>query len=103
MLSPVMQRESFIMIILVSLLPSTFQRLCRLVGDYCLRSLETAEENARRLSKEPTLVLPHPECCETQLLNPVICEQCGVCYLLFSVYNKPSFIRFIWAKIGYMN
>ncbi|XP_067928201.1 histone-lysine N-trimethyltransferase SMYD5-like isoform X2 [Watersipora subatra] len=48
--------------------------------DYCMRSLETAEQNARRLSKQESLVLPHPECCETQLLQHVVCEGCGTRY-----------------------
>uniref|UniRef100_A0AAQ5ZZL3 Protein-lysine N-trimethyltransferase SMYD5 n=1 Tax=Amphiprion ocellaris TaxID=80972 RepID=A0AAQ5ZZL3_AMPOC len=48
--------------------------------EFCLRALETAEENARRLSGNPGLSLPHPElCCVRPELHQA-CPQCQVMY-----------------------
>ncbi|RXM36582.1 SET and MYND domain-containing protein 5 [Acipenser ruthenus] len=44
--------------------------------DYCLRSLETAEENGRRLSGNPCLSLPHPEQCRVRRELHEACPQC---------------------------
>ena len=33
--------------------------------DHCMKPLETAEENVRRLTSNPSVSLPHPECCQT--------------------------------------
>ncbi|XP_065157340.1 histone-lysine N-trimethyltransferase SMYD5 [Atheta coriaria] len=48
--------------------------------DHCLRPLETAEENVRRLSAKPNIVLPHPECCETNKTTITACPSCGINY-----------------------
>ncbi|KAI1883796.1 hypothetical protein AGOR_G00235280 [Albula goreensis] len=48
--------------------------------EYCLRSLETAEENARRLSGNPSLILPHPEQCRVRKELHQMCPQCQVMY-----------------------
>ncbi|GJQ69057.1 hypothetical protein Trydic_g6221 [Trypoxylus dichotomus] len=48
--------------------------------DHCLRPLETAEENARRLSAKPELRLPYPECCNTNKNTSACCTLCGVNY-----------------------
>ncbi|KAJ8262495.1 hypothetical protein GJAV_G00167100 [Gymnothorax javanicus] len=48
--------------------------------DYCMRSLETAEENARRLSGNPSLILPHPEQCKVCPGQHQACPQCQVMY-----------------------
>ncbi|XP_043920389.1 SET and MYND domain-containing protein 5 [Protopterus annectens] len=48
--------------------------------DHCMRSLETAEENARRLSGKPLLVLPHPEQCTIRKEHHQACPQCQVMY-----------------------
>uniref|UniRef100_A0A671WPX4 Protein-lysine N-trimethyltransferase SMYD5 n=1 Tax=Sparus aurata TaxID=8175 RepID=A0A671WPX4_SPAAU len=48
--------------------------------DYCLRALETAEENARRLSGIPGLNLPHPELCRVRPELHQACPQCQVMY-----------------------
>ncbi|XP_045469214.1 histone-lysine N-trimethyltransferase SMYD5 isoform X2 [Harmonia axyridis] len=48
--------------------------------DHCLRPLETAEENARRLTGNTNLILPYPECCTTKKDTIVSCEKCGVEY-----------------------
>lgn len=46
--------------------------------EYCLRALETAEENARRLSGKPGLSLPHPELCKVRPELHQACPQCQV-------------------------
>uniref|UniRef100_A0A8C9YGK1 Protein-lysine N-trimethyltransferase SMYD5 n=1 Tax=Sander lucioperca TaxID=283035 RepID=A0A8C9YGK1_SANLU len=48
--------------------------------EYCLRALETAEENARRLSGNPGLSLPHPELCRVRPELHQACPQCQVMY-----------------------
>ncbi|XP_018006622.1 histone-lysine N-trimethyltransferase SMYD5 isoform X1 [Hyalella azteca] len=48
--------------------------------DQCLRSLETAECNVRRLCQEPLLVLPHPECADTALPAVLLCPGCQAEY-----------------------
>ncbi|XP_072353849.1 protein-lysine N-trimethyltransferase SMYD5 [Scyliorhinus torazame] len=48
--------------------------------DYCLRSLETAEENSRRLSGNPSLILPHPELCSVQKELLDFCPACQELY-----------------------
>uniref|UniRef100_A0A672IAG4 Protein-lysine N-trimethyltransferase SMYD5 n=1 Tax=Salarias fasciatus TaxID=181472 RepID=A0A672IAG4_SALFA len=48
--------------------------------DFCLRALETAEENARRLSGIPGLSLPHPELCRVRPELHQACPQCQVMY-----------------------
>lgn len=46
----------------------------------CLRPLETAEENAQRLTDDWKLTLPHPECCTTKKELITECPDCGVKY-----------------------
>ncbi|CAL8107681.1 unnamed protein product [Orchesella dallaii] len=48
--------------------------------EYCLRALETAEQNVRRLTQNQTLELPHPECCETKPELHVKCDKCPAEY-----------------------
>ncbi|XP_070210003.1 histone-lysine N-trimethyltransferase SMYD5-like isoform X2 [Littorina saxatilis] len=48
--------------------------------EFCLRSLETAEEMSRRLTNNPSLVLPHPECCEVDSSVHTCCPHCQVKY-----------------------
>ncbi|MCJ8735728.1 hypothetical protein PDJAM_G00250710 [Pangasius djambal] len=48
--------------------------------EYCLRALETAEENARRLSGLPALGLPHPELCKVRPELHQACPHCQVMY-----------------------
>uniref|UniRef100_A0A672SKZ7 Protein-lysine N-trimethyltransferase SMYD5 n=1 Tax=Sinocyclocheilus grahami TaxID=75366 RepID=A0A672SKZ7_SINGR len=48
--------------------------------EYCLRALETAEENARRLSGLPALSLPHPELCKVRPDRHQACPHCQVMY-----------------------
>ena len=45
-----------------------------------MRPLENAEENARRLTGKPDIVLPYPECCETKKELITECSSCGVKY-----------------------
>ncbi|XP_045449804.1 histone-lysine N-trimethyltransferase SMYD5 [Melitaea cinxia] len=51
-----------------------------LACDHCMRPLETPEQNVRRLSAKPDIVLPHSDCFETDLLNITSCNQCGILY-----------------------
>ncbi|XP_051171373.1 histone-lysine N-trimethyltransferase SMYD5 [Leptopilina boulardi] len=51
-----------------------------LACDNCLKPLETAEENVRRLSEKSNIILPYPECCETKTELITECELCGVKY-----------------------
>lgn len=46
--------------------------------DYCLKSLETAECMARRLTGNANLVLEHKECCEAEKAQLLYCE-CPSC------------------------
>ncbi|XP_060076891.1 histone-lysine N-trimethyltransferase SMYD5-like [Ylistrum balloti] len=48
--------------------------------EYCLKSLETAETQCQRLTENPSLSLPFPECCEAQPAQYVMCPQCQVVY-----------------------
>ncbi|XP_077293584.1 SET and MYND domain containing, class 5 [Arctopsyche grandis] len=48
--------------------------------DHCMRPLETAEQNVRRLAAEPAIILPHPQCCTTSLQNITQCENCDTKY-----------------------
>ncbi|XP_043544872.1 SET and MYND domain-containing protein 5 isoform X1 [Chiloscyllium plagiosum] len=48
--------------------------------DYCMRSLESAEENSRRLSGNPTLILPHPEQCS---VRKELLDTCPACKELY--------------------
>uniref|UniRef100_A0A8C5N349 Uncharacterized protein n=1 Tax=Leptobrachium leishanense TaxID=445787 RepID=A0A8C5N349_9ANUR len=48
--------------------------------DHCLRSLETAEENAQRLSGNVHVVLPYPELCTIQNGLHQQCPRCQVSY-----------------------
>ncbi|XP_035017834.1 histone-lysine N-trimethyltransferase SMYD5 [Hippoglossus stenolepis] len=48
--------------------------------EFCLRALETAEDNARRLSGIPGLNLPHPELCRVRPELHQTCPQCQVMY-----------------------
>ncbi|KAK3919604.1 SET and MYND domain-containing protein 5 [Frankliniella fusca] len=60
--------------------------------DYCMRPLESAEENARRLSGKPELVLPYPQCCVTAKNQHTECGACGVRYCSVSCLEQA------WAK-----
>ncbi|XP_032891637.1 SET and MYND domain-containing protein 5 [Amblyraja radiata] len=48
--------------------------------DHCMSSLETAEENSRRLSGNPGLSLPHPEQCTVRKELLHYCPMCQVLY-----------------------
>lgn len=61
-----------------------------LACDYCMKSLETAEEMARRLCNDDSVSLPHPECCQNKQLTPIACEKCGVKYCTFNCLNRAS-------------
>jgi len=68
--------------------------------NHCLRHLETAEENIRRLTGNSSLELPYPECCETNKECIVSCPGCGVEYCsencqttAFAQYHKTLCIQ----------
>ncbi len=49
--------------------------------EYCLRPLESAEENVRRLTEDFTIKLPYlKENCTTNKQLHCVCEQCGLEY-----------------------
>lgn len=54
------------------------QSVLSVACEYCLRALETAEENARRLSTQPALGLPHPELCKVRPELHQACPHCQV-------------------------
>ena len=62
--------------------------------DYCLRALETAEENARRLSGIPGLNLPHPELCRVRPELHQACPQCQVSTIGTRVGSDTRLILF---------
>ncbi|CAH1398454.1 unnamed protein product [Nezara viridula] len=45
---------------------------------HCLRPMEDTEENVRRLTNNPNIVLPFPELCPTNKSLHRYCDQCGV-------------------------
>uniref|UniRef100_A0A1Y1L0P8 SET domain-containing protein n=1 Tax=Photinus pyralis TaxID=7054 RepID=A0A1Y1L0P8_PHOPY len=59
---------------------------------YChmlfLSPLESAQENARRLTGNPELILPYPECCTTNKNSIVSCSTCGVEYCSVHCQNE---------------
>ncbi|XP_050678963.1 histone-lysine N-trimethyltransferase SMYD5 isoform X1 [Leptidea sinapis] len=48
--------------------------------DYCMRPLETPEQNVRRLAAKPDIVLPHAGNFEADLMNVNSCGQCESLY-----------------------
>uniref|UniRef100_A0A1E1WRE0 Protein-lysine N-trimethyltransferase SMYD5 n=1 Tax=Pectinophora gossypiella TaxID=13191 RepID=A0A1E1WRE0_PECGO len=51
-----------------------------LACDHCMRPLETPEQNVRRLSNKPDIVLPYSDSFEINLDTITNCGQCGVLY-----------------------
>jgi len=49
-----------------------------LACDHCMRSLETAEQMARRLTGNASLMLPHSNCCNVRPSEHVTCHHCSV-------------------------
>ena len=62
--------------------------------EYCLRSLETAEDMTRRLAENPALVLPHPECCSVDSSLYVCCPYCQV-KKYFNYLTEYNFFEFL--------
>ena len=48
--------------------------------DHCLEPMETTEDNVRRLTGDPNVLLPYPEACPIKTTFHTACEQCGVEY-----------------------
>ncbi|XP_034948079.1 SET and MYND domain-containing protein 5 [Chelonus insularis] len=59
-----------------------------LACDNCMSPLETAEENARRLTGKKDLILPYSECCETKKDLITECPACGVKYCSNECLNE---------------
>ena len=59
--------------------------------EFCLRSLETAEDMSRRLSDNPAVVLPHPECCEVDSSSHTCCPHCQVCVIRDILYKSYAY------------
>lgn len=59
-----------------------------LACDNCLKPLETAEENVRRLTANSTIILPHIECCETKKDLITECSECGTKYCSTECQNE---------------
>lgn len=58
-----------------------WNRSCKYAAcDLCLRPLETAKGNARRLAANPRLSLPQPGCCTTRAQEHVACPGCQATY-----------------------
>lgn len=58
-----------------------------LACDNCLKPLETAEENVRRLTGNSAIILPYPECCETKKDLITECPECGTKYCSIECQN----------------
>jgi len=63
-----------------------------LACDYCMRSLETAEYMARRLTGNTSFTLPHSECCSVRPSEHVLCHYCSVSRVQCNFKAKPSFM-----------
>ncbi|CAF0828134.1 unnamed protein product [Brachionus calyciflorus] len=49
--------------------------------EFCMRPLESAQENIRRLCENPSINLPHlKQCCETKKSTHCVCSQCSIEY-----------------------
>lgn len=59
-----------------------------LACDNCLKPLENAEENARRLTGKLDIILPHMECCETEKNLITECSVCGTKYCSNECQNE---------------
>ncbi|XP_067124318.1 histone-lysine N-trimethyltransferase SMYD5-like [Centruroides vittatus] len=51
-----------------------------LACDYCMRPLETAEKNARRLTGNQDITVPYSQCCIVKEENHVDCPFCEITY-----------------------
>ncbi|KAL5022319.1 hypothetical protein ScPMuIL_001474 [Solemya velum] len=60
--------------------------------EYCLRSLETAEEMGRRLTENSSLILPYPECCGVNVADFAVCKQCQ------AVYCNEECLKQAWTE-----
>ncbi|XP_050595122.1 histone-lysine N-trimethyltransferase SMYD5 isoform X2 [Bombus affinis] len=64
-----------------------------LACDNCLKPLETAEENVRRLTGNSAIILPYPECCETKKDLITECPECGTKYCSIECQND-AYLRY---------
>ncbi|CAH8533924.1 unnamed protein product [Dicrocoelium dendriticum] len=62
-----------------------------LACDHCLCPLESAELNVRRLTGNPHIVLPHPNCESlTDVINPLSCPGCNVTYCTLTCLEEAA-------------
>jgi SET and MYND domain-containing protein 5 len=63
-----------------------------LACEHCMFPLENAEANIRRLTFDPTIVLPYPEADSTEslLTNIVSCEECGAKFCSLSCHEEAG-------------
>ncbi|XP_012283489.1 SET and MYND domain-containing protein 5 [Orussus abietinus] len=59
-----------------------------LACDNCMKPLENAEENARRLCGKKDIILSHMECCETNKELITECPLCGIQYCSKDCQNE---------------
>lgn len=65
-----------------------------LACEYCMRSLETAEQMARRLTGNAYLNLPHSECCSVRPSEHILCRYCSVsCQQCIFLGKNNSYFR----------
>lgn len=66
--------------------------------EYCLRSIETAESMARRLSNNESLALSHPECCDVDLSQISPCPQCQVLNVILTYISDMLIFTSCWLR-----
>ncbi|CAH8491149.1 unnamed protein product [Schistosoma turkestanicum] len=69
--------------------------------DHCMCPLETSEENARRLTNNPTIILPYPEvsfCCK----EIIHCPNCSVNYCSHACLESASLTYHSAMCVGFI-
>ncbi|GBP91691.1 SET and MYND domain-containing protein 5 [Eumeta japonica] len=61
-----------------------------LACEYCMRPLETPEQNVRRLAGKPDIVLPHPDCVNSNLEQPSHVKNVMYCFVLLQMHYPPE-------------
>ncbi|XP_037509713.1 histone-lysine N-trimethyltransferase SMYD5 isoform X1 [Rhipicephalus sanguineus] len=103
---PFAEEEAILTELPVAACQLAWNRACKYAAcDLCMRPLESAEANARRLAAQPRLRLPQPGCCTARPQEHVACPGCQAAYcseacrskawqqyhqVLCAVSNEPS-------------
>lgn len=61
--------------------------------EYCMRSLETAEEMCQRLTQNPSICLPYPECCSSNKTLYIKCAGCDALFCSLECHDK-AFVQY---------